>query len=122
MKGVNPSNYNLVLISDMKEQFDMAFSIVFNGHQTATHYYITADGNFILFWAKVEGANPLPYPMQVEAAREMVWEWLKNAAVYGPEPDHDGSNYKGFRIETGDADGKWQCIVRVQPCWAEYWK
>lgn len=79
--------------------------------------------------------NPLvAWPNEVPYLSLQVSSWLKTAE-YGREPDHDGSNRKGFRItdcgpQVFQSDSSYQrrcewdfySALTVQPTWVEYHK
>lgn len=72
---------------------------------------------------KVE-AHRLMYPMDARAASDLVWNWLQQAD-YGTQPDHDGSNGKGWHIFTGawgHVFDAYQGIAAICPTWAMYGK
>jgi len=60
-----------------------------------------------------------------EAASDFAWHWLQEVAEYGPEPDHEGDNHKGFYLFTGfwgHVLGNSNGIIGIRPCWAMYGK
>lgn len=78
----------------------------------------------ILFWDNTKGAIPLPYPMNLERTVDFVEGWL-SGVEYGPEPDNDGSNKRGWRVFTEDwgiVAGHHRAILAVQPEWAMFGK
>jgi hypothetical protein len=78
----------------------------------------------ILLWHDEGQATPLPAPMELEATVSFVKNWLAHA-TYGREPDHDGSNGRGFRVFTEDWGHVYDhhyAVVGIQPAWAMYGK
>ena len=78
----------------------------------------------ILLWHEEQKSTPLPFPLGLEQAASFISDWLKQAA-FGGQPDHDGSNGKGWRMFTeswGHVAGHHYAIVGVQPAWAMYGK
>lgn len=78
----------------------------------------------ILLWHQERDGIALPYPLDSKNVGDFVAGWLANAS-YGGEPDHDGSNHKGFRLFTdgwGHVAGYRYGIVGVQPAWAMHGK
>lgn len=78
----------------------------------------------ILLWGEEGGANKLPYPLDFGGTTQFIENWLKEVP-YGPEPDHDGSNGKGWHMFTegwGHVANLHYAIVGVQPAWAMYGK
>lgn len=104
-------------------------TISYYGKPTDSHYSKLEEDQegeetLILLWHEEKGAAVLPYPLELEDAISFVKGWLKNTN-YHDEPDHDGSNGKGWRIFTeqwGHVAGHSYAIVGVQPRWAMYGK
>lgn len=94
-----------------------------------THYAVAPDYGMILFWTEPgrgakDIAQKMPYAMDTAAAIDFVWNWLKTAD-YGDQPDHDGSNGRGWRIFNeawGHVKDEWAAICAIQPAWAMYGK
>ena len=116
-------NFNITIRSSGKKHFDMAFEISFDNAPggKAKYYTIHKEHGFILFWSKPEdnqNGQLLPYEMDMESAKDFVWNWLKGAE-YPETPDHDGDNSKGFLITTGDFWGhinnSFYSIVAINP-------
>ncbi len=64
--------------------------------------------------------NRLPAEMDCDLATDFAWDWL-NKQLFGTQPDHDGSNHKGFIVfneSWGNVAGKWSAIVAIGPAWA----
>lgn len=70
-------------------------------------------------------AKVLPYPMSADAAINFFRDWLE-VVTYPEEPDHDGSNVKGFLVSTGNYWGHVEecsyAFLGVYPVWQEYGK
>lgn len=78
----------------------------------------------ILLWHDEAGAIPLPFKLDCKQSGQFVADWL-GSLDYGHQPDHDGSNGKGWRLFTeswGHVVGHHYAIVGVQPQWAMYGK
>lgn len=78
----------------------------------------------ILLWSAERDATSLPFPLNQEQAADFIRNWL-GTLDYGTQPDHDGSNGKGWRLFTeawGHVAGHHYAIVGVQPAWAMYGK
>lgn len=78
----------------------------------------------ILYWSKSARSTQVLYPMKFAQTAEYVLGWLAQAD-YGPQPDHDGDNGKGWRLYNeawGHVDGEWQAFAAIEPVWAMYGK
>lgn len=81
----------------------------------------------ILYWSPPESdqkAIRLPSACDAIKASNYVEDWL-DAVDYGPEPDHDGDNGKGFRLFCdfwGHVNGSHYSIIGISPAWAMYGK
>lgn len=78
----------------------------------------------ILLWHDEDGSIPLPFPLSLDQAAGFVADWIGSAS-YGSEPDHDGSNGRGWRLFTeawGHVARHHCAIVGAQPAWAMYGK
>jgi len=67
---------------------------------------------------------PLLTPIDAERAVIHVLDWL-SATDYGPQPDHDGDNGKGWRVFCegwGHVGGDYHAFVAIEPRYAMYGK
>lgn len=78
----------------------------------------------VLFWMDDPGANKFPAALDAAEAEPFVKAWLKEQD-YGPQPDHDGDNKKGWRVY----NESWSMVahnarafVAIEPCWIMYGK
>ena len=127
------------LEADGSEQLVLAIRILQHWHRGATHYVTGLDVKgqpyLSLLWGEHKAATPLMARLSdPDAIAMQVRAWLKEAD-YGREPNHDGSNNKGFRI-TGQGpqlfdgehsqyrrcDWNFYTFLTVQPFWNEYHK
>lgn len=73
---------------------------------------------------KVDGPVNLPFKLDTEGATDFAFRWLAEQE-YEREPDHDGSNGKGWRIWTGGwghvGDDRY-AVCAIMPEWAMYGK
>ncbi len=120
-------NFELKIVSEGKSSLEKALGIAFAKHNSATHYVITPK-KICLFWMKPSDhkeAIPLPFKLHTDNVTDFVWSWLKEAD-YGDEPDHDGSNGKGWLVSTdpgwGHVEGSFYGICKIEPEWAMYGK
>lgn len=78
----------------------------------------------IMLWGNETGTEKLPFPLNLDGTIQFVKGWLKDVE-YGHQPDHDGSNGRGWRLFTenwGHVAGFRCAIVAAQPVWAMYGK
>jgi hypothetical protein len=79
----------------------------------------------LIFYWRAESGQDLPrLPLEADApaAAELARLWLAKAE-YGPEPYHDGTSSKGWRVyneERAIVDGHWGAICAVTPVWARH--
>lgn len=117
--------FKVEVYSDADEHFSLAFALAFYEVQkfrdpVVTHYSIDANGLTFFWQGGGEGrVMLLPYKMSVDAAREFARSYLK-VAEYGPQPEHDGSNRKGWSVST--AGQPYYAVLRVKPEWMIYSK
>lgn len=130
-------NFKVEIHSSGREHFETALTLAWKhapGGYAIT-YAIDPDPNLglVFFWSdtdktvgeKATKIAPLPYRMNLKAAIEFAWNWL-DTAEYPDEPDHDGSNSKGFVVSTGNhwghIGGSHFAIVSVSPTWMMHGK
>lgn len=117
-------NFHFDMTSEGDEAFKTALKL-FDVRVGRTVVGYRSDAKkMVLYWSVSERATKLPYPMTFEQAANFVLGWLAHAD-YGPEPDHDGDNGKGWRLYNeawGQVDGEWQAFAAIEPCWAMYGK
>lgn len=118
-------NFHLDFTSDRHQAFLDAFGLLRDRSSKVVGYkHDKAKNRLVLYWAADEpGVTELPFPMDLHEAALFAWGWLGHAE-YGPEPDHDGSNHKGYRVYA-DHYGlgeSWKALVSVEPRWAEFGK
>lgn len=93
-----------------------------------THYAVreAADGSTTLslgWHEKLRDSRPLPFPLRTaRAIYEFARNWLKEAAVYGPSPDTDGSAERGWAVRDGDSDHDFYSVVTIKAVWIIYGK
>lgn len=78
----------------------------------------------VLYWSNNEGATPLPAPLSGEALLGFVQAWLESVE-YGSEPDHDGSNSRGWRVyneQWGQVAGNFYAFAAIEPVWLMHGK
>lgn len=116
----------------IQSKFKEEVSYYQNKKGLTTHHYskLVEDqkgtDTLILLWSQSgdKRDQKLPFPLKLEDAKSFVSGWL-DSLNWGHEPDHDGSNGKGWRVFTeawGHVAGNHYAIVAVQPAWAMYGK
>lgn len=111
-----------------------AMEIAFSRYSNVKAYKIDPKKGLMFFWFYEEpkygetgnrsGSIALPFKMDAAGAADFATRWLAEQD-YGREPDHDGSNAKGWRIyndEWSRVDGYAYSICAIKPCWMEYGK
>lgn len=117
-----PDNYRFDLTGiDLETCMKVAFGDVPGGKAEGWKTY-TDEGNriLVLCWSEhSSGMTPLPAPMNAEEAVVFVRSWLRSVP-YPKEPDHDGSNSKGWRVyneKWGHVRGGHYDFVAIEPTW-----
>lgn len=78
----------------------------------------------ILSWFADKADNKMPYKMPLSETVDLVWGWLE-AGPWPDQPDHDGSNGKGWFAFTdfwGHVGEDHYAVIGFQRCWALYGK
>ncbi len=78
----------------------------------------------VLFWSDDPAMTPLPAPLEAKDAEPFVKAWLSQQN-YGPQPDHDGDNGKGWRVyceSWGHVAYNYRAFVAIEPVWLMYGK
>lgn len=130
------------ITSKGREALEMAVKILWPNGNKAVHYkivnlveedvgyrkeYVERDDGtptLILLWAKGNNTQPLPYTLDLNGTIHFIDGWL-NTVEYGPQPDHDGDNSKGFRVFAdfwGQVANQTYGFIGVQPVWAMHGK
>lgn len=131
-----------ILEADKHEQLVLAIRILQHWHRSVSHFITGIDTKGVpylsLLWTDPGGttkATPLLAPMHdADAIALQVQSWLKTIN-YGREPNHDGSNTKGFRVTNKGPDAynvdapawmicpwSFYTFLTVKPFWNEYHK
>lgn len=115
--------------------------IAFGKYRQAEGYLVSPEKGLVFFWLAAHetavGLVKLPFKMSAANAAIFAEQWLSQTD-YGPEPDHDGDNGRGWRVYN-EAWGRvnappmkdypnlpsedWTySFIAVQPVWAMYGK
>jgi hypothetical protein len=99
-------------------------------HGTVSHFGATASlvqdrklvspARLTLYWSGTADGTPFPAYMTAELIEPIVRTWLADQE-YGPQPDHDGDNGKGWYIGAG-TDYVYQVTCYIEPRWITYGK
>ena len=119
-------------ITDVTELHGWIKRCVSGGWRSAVGWSMHDDDKgqrIVFYWCKpnpnkVNGYTPLPFRAGHEQIAMIAEGWLESIE-YPPEPDHDGSNGKGFRIfneDWGHVDNNEEAFLAVSPVWAMYGK
>lgn len=119
-----PDNFKFdIACAPLEKCLDIAFQGAPGGK--ATHWRVDADPlRLVLAWHDDGDFIPLPAALNAEGAQVFVKAWL-GEAVYGPEPDQDGTNRKSWRVyneSCGHVGSSFYAFVAIEPCWAMYGK
>lgn len=132
-------NFRIDITCNNETALLKAFEIAFTQYKAATHYVVRGDppteradwsghpkGRRLIFmWSDgVEDAVALPFKLDAVGACDFARRWLAEAD-YGKQPDHDGSNSKGWRVYNeawGHVEDVRRAIVAVAPAWAMHGK
>lgn len=112
-----PSNFELKVLAETKEQFELAMKLAFEAFNKASHWSVL-NNKLYLYWHESKDTNKLPYDLNVNQAIEFVWGWLENQEPTGNEPNFDGSVHEGFKIENTNG----YSFVSIEKVWTIYGK
>ena len=126
----------LDVATDTRSALINVIKITQEWNSKVTHYRTGKDIRgvpyLILMWSDNKGSMPLIAPMDnPDAIADQIYAWLKNQD-YGRQPDHDGSNNKGWRVtmngpviseeKYSNTDHTFYDVMCIQPYWVEYHK
>jgi len=111
-----------------------AMCLVFADNHYATHYFakkglsnnvrghieLLSPARLTFFWHEADEAVALPFKLDAVGAADWAKRWLVEAE-YGPRPDHDGSNSKGWRVFNQPMQMTY-VICSIEPAWAMHGK
>jgi len=116
-------NFALDITSIENQQLRNAFKL-FSLVRDVVGYSVNDDKEIIFYHSDSPAMHKLPFKMTLEQAADFAYGWLRQAN-YGPTPDHDGDNEKGWRLyceQWGFVHGDRNAFAAVQPIWAMYGK
>lgn len=131
-------NFKFLIEAHGMPALKAALDIVFMAHSSVTHWAVDISvlsnrKRLIFFWSDpgpvyngslpALAAVPIGYKASAPTALAFIQQWLAEQD-YGDQPDHDGSNSAGFRVEAGElysAYGRYAAMV-ITPVWAEHGK
>lgn len=105
------------------ERLKVVLSLTSRQHAIGYH----ADPSRITFFhAEHQLMTRFPTALSLDLCAGIAMDWLKSAAVFPKEPDHDGDNEEGWLCVTGNwghvEPFGWQAFVAVEPYWLAYGK
>lgn len=119
VKSYCMDNFCLDVTARFPEVLHLAMSIVARQHDRVVGYQLS-DGKLVAYWAEgTDGMMKLPFAMTIIGFANFALDWLESAD-YGKEPDHDGDNSKGWRVQSGA--GEWRILCTIEPVWAMHGK
>ena len=116
-------NFKFDMVAEGKDTLKVALSL-FNPPGNKVCGYSTDGRKLVLYWSESSKAIMLPFKMTLEQAADFAYGWLEQAD-YGPEPDHDGDNGKGWHLycdDWGHVDNDHYAFAAIKPVWAMYGK
>lgn len=117
-------NFKINVVSEGKDDLVLAFKIAFRHKKDSIVGYRVCPDKGLIFY-RYASQRPqvvhLPFTLDAEGAADFAARWLEQAS-YGPEPDHDGDNGKGWRLYWGQVASENETMVAVKPNWAMYGK
>jgi hypothetical protein len=136
-------NFHFCFECQGEKELDDAIALAFMGSNEAyaTHYRVTIENDKtfhaekrerklsrIVFFSGdynlTENAVAFPFKATPALCADFARRWLAEVN-YGDEPDHDGSNSKGWRVyneKFGHIDNSWNAVIAVSPVWAMHGK
>jgi hypothetical protein len=120
--GSNPVlNVNGISLERLRYTLNLAHDFPAHGYKIDAK-----NGCLVLMrYPDAPGATPFPSPLGAERCAEIAFDWLATQA-YPAEPDHDGSNEKGWLVWTnkwGQIEGHgFHSFVAIKPQWIMFGK
>lgn len=134
-------NFHLDVTCEGKAALRLVVDLAFTQHRRVTHYAVreaepavtepqyskkpARPKRLVFMWTDGgREAVKLPFELDAEATTDFAARWLAEQDC-GREPDHDGSNGRGWRAYCegwGHVDGEYQGFLAVTPVWAMYGK
>jgi hypothetical protein len=122
-------NLRIDITSEGREAFEAALTL-FGRREAVGYAFVPVGGTsskMILYWtpSKRLDYHPFPTPLTMDTLARLVFDWLKKTEPAEEEPDHDGSNGRGWRIYNEQwrrVDDQWEAFAAVEPVWAMYGK
>lgn len=117
-------NFHIDLTSqgDLTKAMEIAFAGAPGGKAEA---YRINDKGLVFYWHSDAGTTSLPFKLDAAGAADFARRWLAEQD-YGPEPNHDGDNGRGWRLYNESWGRVDDCgsysFVAVKPEWAMYGK
>lgn len=125
-------NFHIDVTSYGQESLFHIMQIIAERHKVARGYLVQPEGigRLVFYWWIPAGnklIQSLPFTLDAQSMTDFTRRWLAEVE-YPEEPDHDGSNSRGFRVynnEWGHVQGapeKEYSMCAVAPEWAWHGK
>ena len=121
MKMTQGDNFRFDITARGHEALIAAMRIVALSNQKFVGWATQHNEKLIVYWSltDLKDVDSFPSSLTIDGIVPIIEAWL-GEAKFGPEPDHDGDNMKGFQIyneQWGHVDNKWQACFAVRPKW-----
>ena len=119
-------NFHIDITCQGSKPMLLALEIAFTNcpGNKAIGYRVIKDKGLVLYWTEADNVTPFLSKMTFSEVEPLVQGWLKEQD-YGEQPDHDGSNGKGWHVYNeawGHVNNEWEAFVAIEPAWAMYGK
>lgn len=111
---------------DLAIKLSMQYHVSYERNEPTVTHWMEHDGKLVFYWHASGGGNAFVVPHTREMLVPLILSWLAKQD-YGDEPDHDGSNGKGWRLKShmefnNAIPGSFYVQFYVHPEWMEYHK
>lgn len=112
---------------DLAIKLAMQYHVGHERKEPTVSHWQEKDGKLFFFWHASGGGQEFMVPHTREMLVPLILAWLAKQD-YGEEPDHDGSNGRGWRLKShfslfpDDHRGRSYIQFMITPEWLEYHK
>lgn len=118
-------NRHIDITSEGAEDLKKALSLFKPPGDKVAAFSTDKDGKRLIFyWHEHQQATKFPFQMDLDRAADFAAGWL-DQVDYGPQPDHDGDNEKGWRVyceDCGYIKDIPYAFAAIEPAWAMHGK